>query len=249
MSRAYPLVTAHSGCMGSPPNGREHIARALAEGADVVELDIRLASDGKVVLSHEDTISGGRSDGLLIAGHASAELAEAAASRGGELLDLDLALDILAGADCVINLDAKGPEAAMAAAVSARRRGIEWRILFSGLGAPEARAVRRGLPDFRCLLNADLLLPASGYGEEEIRAACSALTECGCCGLNLDWRAASRALMDYARPRCIPVLLWTVDEEADMQEALGLEPYSITTNRPDILGRLLGKGLKEGKAG
>ncbi|MDP3177792.1 MAG: glycerophosphodiester phosphodiesterase family protein, partial [Spirochaetaceae bacterium] len=112
MTRPFPLVTAHSGCMGSPENGREHIERALAAGADIVELDIRLSGDGRVVLSHDDCVE--RADGrrLIIRERRADELRAAALAAGAELLELDEAFDLLAAAGVVLNLDAKEPEAA-----------------------------------------------------------------------------------------------------------------------------------------
>jgi glycerophosphoryl diester phosphodiesterase len=247
MIRPYPLVTAHSGCMGEAPNSRKHLGRALEEGADIVELDIRLSADGHVVLSHDESVPIPGGESLPIARHGWKELSGEARGHGVDLLDLEEALDLVAGSGCAINLDAKEAAAASAAASLARGRGVEDSIIFSGLGEAEARLVRESLPDFRCLLNADLLLPVSGYGEAELRAICRCLTESGCCGINIDWRAAGVPLMEYARRRCIPVLLWTIDTEDDLRKALELQPYSITTNRPDLLVGILGKSAKKGK--
>ncbi len=246
MTGARTLVTAHSGCMGSPPNGREHIRRAIEAGADIIELDIRLASDGHVVLSHDESLAGSRGERLLIAAHPWKDLASAARTEGKEILDLELAFDLLAEGGLSINLDAKEAEAALEAASVARRRGIGDRVLFSGLGKAEALYVRTQVPDFRCLLNADLLLPIYGYGEREMRLACEALTESGCCGINLDWRAATPGLMAWSRRRCIPVFLWTPDAEGDLRKAIGLEPWSITTNRVDLLVSLVKSDHLEG---
>jgi glycerophosphoryl diester phosphodiesterase len=243
------LITAHSGCMESAPNSREHIAAALAWGADLVELDIRLSRDGRVVLSHNDALElpGGRS--LVIADHDWAELSLAPGPAGPGLLDLEEAFRLLRGSDRVLNLDAKEPEAAIAAAGLAGSRGFGDSLLFSGLGEAEARVVRARLPGFRCLLNADLILPATGYGQEEIREACRVVAETGCSGINLDWRSASPALLAYARLRCVPVLLWTIDAEEDLRKALALRPWSITTNRPDRAASLIAAAnAQEGRA-
>jgi glycerophosphoryl diester phosphodiesterase len=233
--------------MGELPNSRAHLRRALEEGSDIVELDIRLSADGRVVLSHDGSLAGPGGKGLPIAEHPWRELEEAARAGGKELLDLEAAFDFLSGSGCAINLDAKEPEAASAAAALARGRGLGDSIIFSGLGEAEARLIRESLPDFRCLLNADLLLPASGYGEAELRAVHRSLTESGCCGINIDWRAADERLMEYARRRCIPVLLWTIDTKEELEEALELRPYSITTNRPDLLVAMLEEGGRKGR--
>lgn len=240
MRRHSPLVTAHSGCLGSAPNGRRHMELALGAGADVIELDLRLSADGEVVLAHDAEIALPEGPALAISSNKHRDLAEASRAGGGDLLTLDEALDFLEDRGALINLDAKETRAALAAAPILRRRGIQDRIIFSGLEESQARTLRSQLPDFRCLLNADTLLPASGYGEKELRAACAVVTQSGCCGINLDWRTATRSLMDYARLRCIPVLLWTIDSEADMRLALDLGPWSITTHRPDLLVSILG---------
>lgn len=236
-----PLVTAHSGCMGTRPNSREHVMRALSSGADVVELDIRLSSDGRVVLSHDEGASG--PDGRLGAFRdLSWETIRSFAAEGDSkerILDLDEALDLLAGAPAAVNLDAKEPEAAMAAAAVARRRGMADSVFFSGLEPAAAAAVREGLRGFARLLNADSILPRTGYRAESMREALRIARDCGCCGLNLDFRAATEALISYAHPRCLPVSLWTVDATEDMERALRLGPYSLTTNRPDLLVKLI----------
>lgn len=219
---------------------------ALEARADVIELDLRLSADRELVLAHDDAIAGPRGLGFPISTTSHGELLEAARAGGGDLLTLGEALDFLAGRMAMINLDAKEGEAALVAARLLRRRGLLDRVLFSGLGEAEARELRSNMPEVRCLLNADALLPASGYGEEEVRLACAVLTESGACGLNLDWRAAQPGLMAYARLHCIPVLLWTIDSVADLRLALDLGPWSITTHRPDLLVSILdGEGTQE----
>ena len=47
------VITAHSGCEGTPPNSREHILAAITSGAEMLELDIR-QRDGLLYLSHDE---------------------------------------------------------------------------------------------------------------------------------------------------------------------------------------------------
>ena len=239
MTRSHPLITAHAGCMGTRPNGREHVVRALFSGADVVELDIRLSADGHVVLSHDEEAVG--PDGLRRAlGSLSWEEIRSLAGEGAEarILDLDEAFDLIGGT-AVVNLDAKEPAAAVAAAAVARRRGAAESIVFSGLEPEAAAELRDELRGFARLLNADPILPIAGYGPDSMREALRVARDCGCCGLNLDFRAATEALVDYAHPRCLPVFLWTADEPEEMERVLSLRPFSVTTNRPDLLARMI----------
>jgi glycerophosphoryl diester phosphodiesterase len=61
-----PLLFAHRGApLEQPENTLEGFARALAAGADVLELDVHMSRDGHVVVSHD-------ADGLRAAGDARA---------------------------------------------------------------------------------------------------------------------------------------------------------------------------------
>ena len=46
------VITAHSGCENTPPNSKEHILAAIASGAEMIEVDVRMAN-GELILSHD----------------------------------------------------------------------------------------------------------------------------------------------------------------------------------------------------
>ena len=46
------VITAHSGCEGTPLNSIEHIHAAIASGAEMIEVDVRNI-DGVLLLSHD----------------------------------------------------------------------------------------------------------------------------------------------------------------------------------------------------
>ena len=53
MSQGKTVITAHSGCEGTPDNSIEHIEAAIASGAEMIEVDVRQATDGSLYLSHD----------------------------------------------------------------------------------------------------------------------------------------------------------------------------------------------------
>lgn len=210
------LVTAHAGCLGTEANSLDSLEAAFRSGADIVEVDVRAAPGGPV-LSHDP------------------------AETGGRYLSLDEALDFAERGRTTLNLDVKESSALPEAAEAVRRRDLRELVVFSGLDEEGVRLARNAAPEFRYLLNADMFLPISGYGEYAMSTACSVAATYGCCGINLDWRAARPAFVEYARRRCLPVFLWTPDEPEELVEAIALSPYSITTNRPDLLLKLIGR--------
>jgi glycerophosphoryl diester phosphodiesterase len=50
-----------------------------------------------------------------------------------------------------------------------------------------------------------------------------------------------RRTVEYLHGRGIAVFVWTVDEEADMRELLAAGVDGLMTDRPDVLGRELGR--------
>jgi glycerophosphoryl diester phosphodiesterase len=54
---AHPVILAHQGASGhAPSNTLEAFELAVKQGADILEVDVHLTSDGVVVVSHDDTI-------------------------------------------------------------------------------------------------------------------------------------------------------------------------------------------------
>jgi glycerophosphoryl diester phosphodiesterase len=48
------LLTAHSGCDGTPDNSGAFLEYAMALDADCVEVDVRMTPDGRLVLAYDD---------------------------------------------------------------------------------------------------------------------------------------------------------------------------------------------------
>jgi glycerophosphoryl diester phosphodiesterase len=50
-----------------------------------------------------------------------------------------------------------------------------------------------------------------------------------------------RAVVDHFHRLGVPVHVWTVDEESDMRALIALGVDGIVSNRPDLLGKVLGR--------
>ena len=48
------MITAHSGCEGTPENSMESILKGIGLGADCVEIDVRMDPQGKMWLTHNE---------------------------------------------------------------------------------------------------------------------------------------------------------------------------------------------------
>ncbi len=72
---AKPLVIAHRGTPRElPENTLASFARALEQGADVLETDLRFSQDGTIVLVHDETLDRTTNGSGLVASHSLDEI-------------------------------------------------------------------------------------------------------------------------------------------------------------------------------
>lgn len=116
------IITAHSGCENTPSNSIAHIEAAIASGAEMLEVDLRMSQDGQLYLSHD---------------------AQADISRCPLLTDL---LKRVAATDSIgINLDVKTEGLIVPAMELVHAFGLTGRVLFTGsCGHDRALAVSLG---------------------------------------------------------------------------------------------------------
>jgi glycerophosphoryl diester phosphodiesterase len=236
---AAPPVSniAHRGASELAP---EHSLRAyelaLQQGADVLELDLRLSSDRVLFVAHDRTLK--RTLGLeqAFAEVTAAQLRALAGARAP--LDIDEVLERYP--DVRFNLELKDDvlEAASALAQVITRHGAQDRVLV-------ASARRRVLDAFRSASGGAVATSASTgealdyyvcyLMERTCNVAYSALQLpavgwLGLTGSNFITRAHERGLV---------VHFWTVDEPGRMRALIDAGADGIMTNRPDVLARVL----------
>jgi len=234
MKGKYPLVTAHAGCLDTPSNSMANLGAAMESGSDIIEVDLRSTLDGRVVLTHDDTIRLPDGTSAFVHSLLWAHIEEALLNSTEYIITLEKILDHKPLEGFVLNLDVKDHDALLAAAKILRQRHREDTVFFSGLDLEGIHLAHERLPDFLYLFNADQHIVIED-ALEGMKFAYKTARQYSCCGINLNWRKADEKMMEYARKRFMPVLLWTVDDEPSMRKCLSLGPYSITTNRPDLL--------------
>ncbi len=110
--RAKPsrqLVFGHRGASAhETENTLESIERAVADGADGVEIDVRLTRCGEVVVFHDDDLSRLSHRIARVADCSLAELRDVRLRGGGRISTLSEVLEA-AGPDTLVNVEIKSP--------------------------------------------------------------------------------------------------------------------------------------------
>lgn len=104
-----PWVYGHRGASArAPENTLRGFALALDEGADGVELDVRDAGDGNVVVAHDPTLLRVAKNPMVVAASTVRALAEVDLGQGEHVPTLDAAIDLVRGRDALLNVEVKG---------------------------------------------------------------------------------------------------------------------------------------------
>jgi glycerophosphoryl diester phosphodiesterase len=215
---ARPFVYGHRGApREAPENTLRGFARALARGADGIELDVRLCGSGEVVVLHDRDLL--RVAGVPVTAR-EASLAELQSHDlgGGERVPrLDEALDRILGAGALLNVELKARGEDLDVLVPAvldcvRRRAAaeQARVIFSSF-SPEVCA--------RLLVHAPRAAVAWLF--ERIRVEPAA----GLAGVHPDHELVDAEALAVWKARGLVVNTWTINEAPRARElaALGVD--------------------------
>lgn len=203
----HPVITAHSGCEGTPSNSIEHIKAALDSGAEMLEVDIRRAADGRLFLSHDV-----RED---YAGCPS----------------LEDCFALVAPSSLSINCDVKTVGLTADVMALAEQYGMADRVCFTGnIGDEELPALNETVGDWWL----SLWRSADEIGDTE--RACQKYDQLNGLYriINLDYHMICPELLAAAEKGGCPLSVWTVDREKDIRAMMAAGVWNITTRQPKL---------------
>lgn len=146
---------AHRGSPGptSVENTLPAVSACLLDGADGVEVDLRLSADGVLVVSHDPTLRRIAGSGMVVATSAWEELRVASACAGVPLARVEEVLAALAGRPVVLEVKRPLPgavpetvSALVAVLVGLRRQGMPLDVTVSSFSPAVVAEVRGTAP-------------------------------------------------------------------------------------------------------
>lgn len=217
MNESAISVCAHAGCEGSPPDGLESIAAAIASGAEVVEIDVRADADGRLVLSHDPIRP----------------------EAGAALVSFEAALEAAAASAALrVNIDLKEHDRLPAVRAALDRTGMAARCYLTGIEPEQVPLVRRDCPGIP--FGVDYSRKWLRFrSRASLRGLVLEARMNGAAALNLNHRVVSARLAAVCRAAGFPLHVWTADDEGAMRRLIGWGVSSITTRRPVLLRSIL----------
>jgi glycerophosphoryl diester phosphodiesterase len=205
---------------------------AIAAGADMIEVDARLAGDGEFVAAHDETIGGRRVAQLTAAGVT--ELTEGSVPAVREVVELAAQ----AGVEVMLDLKDIGCEPALVELACSLLPPE--RFVISTLEDVSVGRISRDRPDIRVGLSLGRGAPAN-----RLRTRLSELfpmrraRACGARFLSVNEQLAGLGVIRQASRAGTPAFVWTVDDPAKLSRWLGDgRVEGVITNTPAQAVRL-----------
>jgi glycerophosphoryl diester phosphodiesterase len=246
-------VIAHRGFSGqAPENTLIAIERAVSIGAEMVEVDVTMTSDGHVICLHDDTLDR-TTDGSGLPGRLSlAEIKKldagswfSAVYSGERIPTLAETLEAVRGR-VLINVEIKAEAVASGVVPAVARLITEHEMLDAVVVSsfsPEAlRLMKITEPAIATvtLFNKDL---HTGRDELEI------IQEVGSRGCNISSRLVTPEMIDRYHSHGIPVGVYTINEASEMRRMMELGVDAVFSDYPDRMLELVGEAQAIAAAG
>jgi glycerophosphoryl diester phosphodiesterase len=222
------FLYAHRGAAAeAPENTLAAFRRALAVGADGIELDVHLSADGVPVVIHDDALERTTDGCGAVAAHPLDTLQALDAGSwfaphfaGEPLPTLEEVLRLLAGR-LRLNLEVKETRAGMAV-LELLRQFPQVEAVVSSFDHPLLARLRRAAPD----------LALAVLAERDWHLALGRAKSLRACAFHPRADLVSRPLLAACRSLRLPVFPWTVDDPAEARRLARLGIDGLFTNDP-----------------
>jgi glycerophosphoryl diester phosphodiesterase len=245
-----PLIIGHRGASAvAPENTLAAFTRALDDGADGIEFDVRLAGDGVPVVIHDATLRRTANVDAPIASLSSSDLSAIDVGSWFNRRHPTRAVDVYAHETVptlarlfqtvaprrpLLYVELKCDECDAAALVEravaeVRAHSLEERVVIESFTLAAVAEAKRIAPDIRA---AAAFERRAGNPLPAARTLLARARACRADELALARSLVSRRTVDAARARGLQTVVWTVDHPSWVRRALALGLRAVITNDP-----------------
>jgi glycerophosphoryl diester phosphodiesterase len=219
------IVTGHRGALGcEPENTLRSFHRAVADGCDEIELDLRVTADGELVVLHDATVDRTTNGTGAVADLPFSVLRSLDAGQGEVVPTWSETVEAIS---VRFQAEVKAPEAVPLLAASLKDSALADRTLVTSSAPEILLAIRELLPS----VETGLIIARTPTVDEILsrtKAAGATWTLCGITDLTAEMVAT---LHDHH----LQVTAWPVPDPRTYALAVALSVAGITTDHPDRL--------------
>ena len=222
----------------APENTLASFERAMHDGADGIEFDVRLSSDGVPVVIHDASLARIASIRSQVAKLSAAELALVDVGKGEKLPNLHQVLDLFKPRNALLYLEMKSEtgEVALPRTVvqTIKNESMQGKVIISCFDMSLIREVKRIDSSIRtaALFEPKVSRPFDLVRKKKLIDIARAN---GADEIALHYRLVSTRVVEKARQAQLEVVIWTVDNPQWIDRARMLDIKALITNNPAIM--------------
>lgn len=227
------LAIAHRGASGyEPENTLLSFQKAIELGADIIELDVRLTSDNKLVVIHDLDLDRTTNGHGSVGSYSLEELQKFDAGKGEKIPTLEEVLDLV-DKKVKVNIELKGGNTALKTVEVIRNyiKNKKWNaddFFISSFSRRELKKMRQLEPQ----INIGLLyfnIPFLFSFINPIKEA----KKYGAYSINIGMRNVTKTLVAMAHDQKLEVFVYTVNEKKDIEKMKAFGVDGIISNYPE----------------
>ncbi len=231
-------VFAHRGFRAQyPENTLLAFEKALESGCYGIETDVQISKDGQLVLIHDETVDRTTNGTGAIREMSLAQIQALDAGGGQRIPTLGEYLSLVQDTAIITNIELKNnvveyPRLEEEVLAQVRARGLEKKVLFSSFNHGAVIKMKKLAPDIPC-----------GFlcgGAIDVPVMAALMAEHGVEFLHPRLSVMTDDFMDELKRKNIPVNVWTVNGDDDLQRMRALGVRGVFTDDPGNAGRVQG---------
>ena len=233
-----PIVIAHRGASGyEPENTLRAFELAINQGSQMIELDLHLSLDRRVVVIHDDDLTRTTDRTGRISAKTLVEIRQADAGKGERVPTLEETIESARGR-VELYLEIKGPGAGPETVRLVREMGFADHALIASFDLKLMRALRNEVNDIRLglILGVPTLNPFS-LSRETIPWGLSRRLNFDV--LSIETVLCQAKFVDKVRRQGRKLYVWTANDEKTYEKVIARDVDGIVTNYPDRLVKYL----------
>lgn len=234
------LNIAHRGASAyRPENTMEAFMEAITLGADIIEMDVRKTLDGHLILIHDESVDRTTNGTGAISKLTLKQVKALDAGMGTRIPTLEEVFSHFIGDEVILNLEIKSPGIEIEVVEMVHRFSRGDRVLICSFQPTVLRRVKETDGEIKIGLLVGRARPIKSLAWTKGVFPLSTLRKLRADILHQRAQLAHPYLIGRCKREGIPIYVWVVDEEAEMRRLIRRGIDGISTNRPDLLSKVI----------
>ena len=229
-------VLGHRGCAGlEPENTIRAFKKALDLGVDLIEFDVRMTRDKKLVVIHDEKLDRTTNGCGFVSDFDFEEIRGFDAGKGEKIPSFEEAINFLKNEKPTIVIEIKEPETTEKVLKIVKKENLENKIIIVSFWFDALRKIKEIAPEVK----------TGALFRKKVKDMISLIREIRADGLGLEYHSVDEKIVKECHRNKIEINAWTVNEFEDIRKMIKLGVDIISSNYPNRVLEILKRSKSE----